>query len=72
MGGDSPRKDMGPIWERHPIYLLDSGDFRLVSSRFLVEILLETGEDLADFFGAAEVGNGVGDGIVVFEAEQGG
>ena len=34
-----------------------------------IMILLETGEDLADFFGAAEVGDGVGDGVVVFEAE---
>ena len=41
--------------------------------RFLVEILLKAGEDFADFFGAAEVGYGVGDGVVVFEeAEQAG
>src|SRR5438876_280593 len=44
----------------------------LVSWCRLIEILLEAGEDLADFFGVAEVGDGVGDGVVVFEAEQGG
>ena len=38
----------------------------------MVEILLKAREDLADFFGAAEVGDGVGDEVVVFEAEQGG
>ena len=42
-----------------------------VSYRLSVEVLLETGEDLADLFGAAEVGDGVGDGVVVFEAQQG-
>ena len=42
------------------------------SGRGLIEILLEAGEDLADFFGVAEVGDGVGDGVVVLEAEQGG
>jgi len=42
----------------------------LVSWRCLIEILLEAGEDFADFFGAAEVGDGVGDGAVVFVAEQ--
>jgi len=43
----------------------------LVSYRALVEVFLEAGEDLADLFGAAEGGDGVGDGVVVFEAEQG-
>jgi hypothetical protein len=33
-----------------------------------VEVLLEACEDLADFFGFAEVGDGVGDTVVVFEA----
>ena len=44
----------------------------LVSCGWLVEIFLETGEDFADLFGAAEVGDGVGDGVVVFEVERGG
>jgi hypothetical protein len=38
----------------------------------LIEILLEPGEDFADFFGAAEVGDGDGDRVVVFYAAQGG
>jgi len=33
---------------------------------------LETGEEFAYLFGAAEVGYGVADGVVVCEAEQGG
>jgi hypothetical protein len=37
--------------------------------RVLVKVLSETGEDVADFFGFAKVGQGVGDGIVVAEAE---
>src|SRR6266404_4370476 len=44
----------------------------LASRGLLVEILLETGEEFSDLFGLAEVGDGVGDGVVVFEAEQGG
>jgi hypothetical protein len=31
---------------------------------------LEAGEDGVDFFGIAEVGYGVGDGVVVLEAEE--
>ena len=36
----------------------------------LVEDLLEADEDSADFFGGAEVGDGVGDGVAVVEAEN--
>jgi hypothetical protein len=32
----------------------------------LVEILLEAGEGFADVFGAAEIGDGVGDRAVLF------
>src|ERR1035437_8154892 len=37
---------------------------------WLVEILLEAGEDVVDFIGLAEVGDGVGNRVVVFEPEQ--
>ena len=33
-------------------------------------MLLETGEDLADLFGFAEVGDGVGNAVAVFEPEE--
>ena len=33
----------------------------------LVEVFLENGKEVSDFFGATEVGYGVGDGIAVFE-----
>jgi hypothetical protein len=36
----------------------------------LIEVFLEADEDLADLVRAAEVGDGVGDGVVVFEAQQ--
>lgn len=36
----------------------------------LVEVLLKAGEDLPDLFRPAQVGNGVGDGIVVLEFQQ--
>lgn len=35
-----------------------------------VEILLETGEDLADGLWWAEVGHGVGDGVVILQAQE--
>ena len=38
-------------------------------SGLLIEVLLKAGEDLPDFFGAAQVGNRVGDGVVVFELQ---
>lgn len=37
-----------------------------------IKVLLESGEGALDFVGAAEVGDGVGDGVVVFEAQEGG
>ena len=36
----------------------------------LIEILLKAREDLPDLFRPAQIGHGVGDGVVVFEAEQ--
>lgn len=38
-----------------------------VSRRIDVEVLLEAREDASDIFRLAEVGNGVGNGVVVFE-----
>ena len=38
--------------------------------RLLVQILLEAAEHLADLFRPAKVGDGIGDGIVVFQAQQ--
>lgn len=40
------------------------------SGRILIKILLETGEDIPNFFGPAEVGDGIGNGVV-FQREQG-
>ena len=36
----------------------------------MVEEFLEADEDGADLVGLAEVGDGVGDGVAVFEAEE--
>ena len=36
-----------------------------------VEVLLKTREHPADLFGLAEIGNGVGNGVVVFELSNG-
>ena len=36
-----------------------------------VEVFLEAREDLADLLRLAEVGHGVGDGVLVFQAQQG-
>jgi len=36
----------------------------------LVQALLETGEEFADFIGLTEVGDRVGKGVVVFDPEQ--
>jgi hypothetical protein len=37
-----------------------------------IQVLLEAAEGGADGFGAAEVGEGVGHGVAVFEAQEGG
>ena len=36
-----------------------------------MEILLEACEDVANLLGSAEVGNGIGNGVVIFEQERG-
>ena len=36
----------------------------------MVEVFLEAGEEVADFCGCAEIGDGVEEGVVVFEAED--
>ena len=36
----------------------------------LVEVFLKSGEDVSDLFGSAQVGHGVGDGVVVLELQQ--
>jgi hypothetical protein len=33
----------------------------------LIQVLLESGEHLADFLGAAQIGYGIGDGVVIFQ-----
>jgi hypothetical protein len=38
--------------------------------RRLVEVLLEAGEEVADFFGAAKVGYGIRERVLILEAEQ--
>ena len=38
---------------------------------WLIQILLESREDFANLFGLSQVGHGIGDGIVVFEPQQG-
>jgi hypothetical protein len=42
----------------------------LAWSAWLVEILLKSHENSADLFGPAQVGNGVGDGVGIFEVKQ--
>ena len=41
------------------------------SCRLLIQILLEARENVADLLGSAQVGNGIGDGVVILEPEQG-
>ena len=36
----------------------------------LVEVFLKSSEDVSDLFGSAQVGHGVGDGVVVLELQQ--
>ena len=36
----------------------------------MIEIALEAGEEHADIFWAAEIGDGIGDGVLIFEAQQ--
>ena len=43
---------------------------RWVGTGLLVEEPLEAGEGLADLFGTAEIGDRIGNGVAVFEAEQ--
>ena len=43
---------------------------RSCSSLLLIQILLEDAEHLADIFRSTEVGEGVGYGVVIFQAEQ--
>jgi hypothetical protein len=33
----------------------------------LVEVFLEAGEDVSDLLGSAQVRNGIGNGVVIFE-----
>lgn len=40
------------------------------STHWLIQILLKTGENFPDLLGLAQVGHGVGDGVMIFEAEQ--
>ena len=42
----------------------------MASRHFLVEVLLEPTENLPNLFRSAQVGYGVGDGIVVLEFQQ--
>ncbi len=55
---------------------LDQNDFVLsigvIAERLsgLVEVFLESGEDVSDLFRAAQIRHGVGDGIVVLQPEQ--
>lgn len=54
----------GAINAPHPV------NTRRKSCRILIKILLEAREDAADLLGSAEVGNGVGNAVVIFEQEQ--
>ena len=57
----SGRSKPGRFWTR-------SG--RADSGRVLIEIFLETGEDVPDLLGSAQIGNGIGNRVVIFEQEQ--
>src|SRR6266851_5648320 len=41
------------------------------AGRVLIEIFLEAGEDVPDLLGSAQIGNGIGNGVVRFEQEKG-
>ena len=42
----------------------------LHSGRSLIEVALEAGEQLADLLWSAQVGHGIGDGILIAEPQQ--
>jgi hypothetical protein len=41
-----------------------------VTTPLLVQVFLEAGEDAADFFGPAQIGDGIGNGVVILEAQN--
>jgi hypothetical protein len=51
---------------------VESAGFTLCRGVLLVQMPLEAGEHFSDLFRLAQIGDGVGDGVVVFELEQGG
>ena len=51
------------------IYFKNVVNVASASRHLLIEVLLETRENVPDFFRSAQVGDGVGDGVVVLELQ---
>src|ERR1039457_4865019 len=69
-----PRRDAGtprPAQRKPGIGWRNSANARRLSRPWLVEVLLKAGENVADLFRSAQVGPGVGDGVVVLQFQQG-